>query len=96
MRSRVGIATNTTTTTPTPSPWVNIATNVRNSAANPPFTFTPASTTQLHQQLVVSLDIGTGTSPGAMVESTYVARNSSTGSTSNDGTKVCQNGVGRP
>lgn len=89
--------TNTTSTTPVPSDWVNLATNVRNAATDPPFVFTPASTTQLHQQLVVSLDIGTGTAPGAKVASTYVARNSSTNSVSNDGTKsVCQNGVGRP
>ncbi len=86
------------TSPPMPSSWDTIATNVRNAlATNPPFVFSRASVTQLHQELAVSLDIGPGSSPGAQVATSYVARNTSVDSTSNPvGTLVCQAGVGRP
>ena len=94
---------------PSPSAWGQVASDVRNDAFGEPiFTFEPANEMDgnylVHQQLTVTVDIGTGTAAGAKMSATYAARNSSmTGSPSNtltaDGqssTPVCLAGVGRP
>lgn len=95
----------------TPTAWLVMATNVRNDLSQPaqrPFTWKAADNINLRQQLAVHLDLGpgaagTGARKGAQIHSVFVARNSSSASTSNadsnsDGlsdSPVC-NTAGRP
>lgn len=87
--------------------WHLEATNVRNDlavASSLPFQFSPADSISLRQQLRVYLTVGSGTKPGAELDSVFVARNSSASSPSNpdavapfglSDTPVCP-GPGRP
>lgn len=70
-----------------PSDWQTIIVNVRNdlsSPANEPFAFAPADGKHTRQQLVVTLDVGLAGRPGSDIQTTFVARNSSVTSVSND------------
>lgn len=91
--------------------WRIMADDVRNDLTDParrPFAFTPAGPVYQRQQLRVLLDVGPGPAGpnervGAELDSTFVARNSSTSSQSNrdddangqSDTPVCLN-FGRP
>lgn len=93
---------------PTASAWLTMATTMRNDlsvAAQRPFVFTPADSTNVNQRLTVHLDLGYGAANGkrgAAIDSVFVARNTSTSSQSNaltpagaNVTPVC-NQLGRP
>jgi len=93
------------TATPYPSDWNSMAANVRNDlATEAPFEFSASSSNSKEQKLRVLLDIGVGAQRGALVATTYVARNTSTATQTNSDldlnnlsdTPVCQSGVGRP
>ncbi|MGY4642607.1 PulJ/GspJ family protein [Cellulomonas sp. URHB0016] len=94
--------------TPTATAWLTMATNMRNDLSvvtDRPFTFTPADSVNLNQRLAVHLDLGKGAAggkSGAMIDSVFVARNTSSSSQSNavtaagaNVTPVC-NQLGRP
>jgi prepilin-type N-terminal cleavage/methylation domain-containing protein len=93
------------TATPSPTGWSSMASNVRNDlATEAPFKFFASNSTSKEQALQVLLDIGVGSQRGALVATTYVARNTSTATQTNpdldlnnlSDTPVCQAGVGRP
>lgn len=90
----------------TQSGWNTIVTEVRNdlAAGEEPFAFAQADADVLHQTLHVVLRVGRGSTAGADVSTTFVARNSSADVLSNldtdgDGqsdTPVCTSASGRP
>ncbi|WP_062386898.1 PulJ/GspJ family protein [Demequina iriomotensis] len=87
------------------SNWVTIAWNVARVGSGSPFTFASADDSRMRQSLTLEL-AATQTEPSAAVDlsTTFVARNSSTASTTNadansDGVsdnQVCIAGLGRP
>ncbi|NMM16799.1 MAG: type II secretion system protein [Cellulomonas sp.] len=94
----------TDSTPPTPTAWSTVAINVRNPMpTKPPFRMIASNAATSQQSLVVYLDIGTVSSPGVVVSTTYVARNTTDKTMTNqdlnlDGlsdTPVCA-GVPRP
>ena len=71
----------------TATPWITILSNVANDGgATYPFKLIPADSTFKNQQLVLTVDGGVAPVKGAAVSTTFVARNSLIGTTSNSQT----------
>ena len=79
-----------------PSGWVSVASHVSNDPTSEvPFTFTPADNTYMHQQVGLLLEVSIGTTTPVRLQVSFVARNTSTATVTNNGGPVCQQ-VGRP
>jgi prepilin-type N-terminal cleavage/methylation domain-containing protein len=72
----------------TATPWITMLPNVANDALPTyPFKLIPADSTFKNQQLVLTIDGGLAPIKGAAVSTTFVARNSLIGTTSNSQTQ---------
>jgi prepilin-type N-terminal cleavage/methylation domain-containing protein len=72
----------------TATPWITMLTNVANDGGpSYPFKLIPADSTFKNQQLVLTVDGGLAPVKGAAVSTTFVARNSLIGTTSNSQTQ---------